>query len=52
MTGMPLYDYRCPQGHFFEQLVPVAAREQQDCPVCGQASGKIPSRAAHAASGV
>ena len=41
---MPLYDYRCPQGHIFEQLVPIAAREQQDCPVCGQLSPKIPSR--------
>lgn len=41
---MPLYDYRCPQGHFFEQLAPIAAREQQDCPVCGQPSPKIPSR--------
>jgi putative FmdB family regulatory protein len=41
---MPLYDYHCPQGHIFEQLVPIAAREQQDCPVCGQLSPKIPSR--------
>ena len=41
---MPLYDYHCPQGHVFEQLVPIAAREQQDCPVCGQLSPKIPSR--------
>ena len=41
---MPLYDYRCPQGHAFEQMAPVAARERQDCPVCGQASGKVVSR--------
>ena len=41
---MPLYDYRCPMGHFFEQMAPIAARERQDCPVCGQASGKLPSR--------
>ncbi len=41
---MPLYDYRCPQGHFFEQMAPIAARERQDCPVCGLASGKLPSR--------
>jgi putative FmdB family regulatory protein len=41
---MPLYDYRCPQGHAFEQLAAITARAQQDCPVCGQASGKVPSR--------
>jgi putative FmdB family regulatory protein len=41
---MPLYDYRCPDGHLFEQVAPIAARDRQDCPVCGQASGKIPSR--------
>jgi putative FmdB family regulatory protein len=41
---MPMYDYRCPQGHFFEQMAPIAARERQDCPVCGLASGKLPSR--------
>ena len=41
---MPLYDYRCPAGHRFEQLAPIAASAQQDCPACGQASGKVPSR--------
>ncbi len=41
---MPLYDYCCPQGHLFEQMAPIAEREQQNCPACGQASGKIPSR--------
>ena len=41
---MPLYDYRCPDGHLFEQAAPIAAREWQACPACGQASGKIPSR--------
>ncbi len=41
---MPLYDYRCPQGHIFEQMVPMAAAERQACPACGQASAKIPSR--------
>jgi len=41
---MPLYDYRCPQGHFFEQMAPIAARERQDCPACGQTGAKIPSR--------
>jgi putative FmdB family regulatory protein len=41
---MPLYDYRCPQGHLFEQLAIIAAGAEQDCPVCGQASAKMPSR--------
>jgi putative FmdB family regulatory protein len=41
---MPLYDYRCPHGHLFEQLATIAAGAEQDCPVCGQASGKVPSR--------
>ncbi len=41
---MPLYDYRCPQGHAFEQMAVITARAQQDCPVCGQSSGKVPSR--------
>jgi putative FmdB family regulatory protein len=41
---MPLYDYRCPQGHFFEQMAPIAARERQDCPACGQTGEKVPSR--------
>jgi putative FmdB family regulatory protein len=40
---MPLYDYRCPQGHVFEAMATIAARERQDCPVCGQTGGKIPS---------
>jgi putative FmdB family regulatory protein len=41
---MPLYDYRCPAGHRFEQLAPIATSAQQDCPACGQASAKVPSR--------
>jgi putative FmdB family regulatory protein len=41
---MPLYDYRCPQGHAFEQMAPLAERARQDCPACGQVSEKIPSR--------
>jgi len=41
---MPLYDYRCPQGHRFEKPATIAAGAWQDCPVCGQASGKVPSR--------
>jgi len=41
---MPLYDYRCPHGHRFEKQASIAAGAWQDCPVCGQASGKVPSR--------
>jgi putative FmdB family regulatory protein len=41
---MPLYDYRCPAGHRFEQQAPIATSAHQDCPACGQASAKVPSR--------
>ena len=41
---MPLYDYRCPQGHAFEQMATIDGRQQQPCPACGQAAAKIPSR--------
>jgi putative FmdB family regulatory protein len=41
---MPLYDYCCPRGHLFEQMATIAERARQDCPVCGQPSGKVPSR--------
>jgi putative FmdB family regulatory protein len=40
---VPLYDYCCPQGHVFEQQVPIAERAQQPCPACGQPSDKLPS---------
>src|SRR6202043_2282610 len=41
---MPLYDYRCPQGHLFERLGALAAGGPPDRPGWGQASGKVPSR--------
>jgi putative FmdB family regulatory protein len=41
---MPIYDYRCPHGHTFERMAAIAASAQQDCPACGELSGKIPSR--------
>ena len=44
MTPMPLYDYRCPGGHYFEKLAPMAGGDEQDCPACGQTAGKVPSR--------
>ena len=41
---MPLYDYRCPAGHDFEQLAPMAAGTPPQCPTCGRDSHKLPSR--------
>ena len=41
---MPMYDYRCPRGHFFEQMATIADRARQNCPECRQVSDKIPSR--------
>jgi putative FmdB family regulatory protein len=43
---MPVYDYRCPDGHAFERLVPISAGQSQDCPACGAVSAKVPSRVA------
>jgi putative FmdB family regulatory protein len=43
---MPMYDYRCPEGHAFERLVPISAGAAQDCSVCGAVSPKVPSRVA------
>jgi len=43
---VPTYDYRCPDGHRFERLVPMADRDAQDCPVCGAACGRVPGAAA------
>jgi putative FmdB family regulatory protein len=41
---MPLYDYRCPGGHYFERMVPMTSGDEQDCPACGVAAVKVPSR--------
>ena len=44
---MPLYDYRCPQGHDFERMAPMSGPESQPgpvCPACGAAAAKVPSR--------
>lgn len=38
---MPVYEYRCPQGHTFERLLPIARyREDQRCP-CGSPAEKV-----------
>jgi len=38
---VPLYDYRCPDGHVFEAMATIADRDHQDCPACGRPSGKV-----------
>jgi putative FmdB family regulatory protein len=43
---MPTYDYRCPDGHVFERLVPIRDGQSQDCPACGALSAKVPSQVA------
>jgi putative FmdB family regulatory protein len=40
---MPLYDYRCPQGHRFERLAAIEFGASQPCPACGESSTKLPS---------
>jgi putative FmdB family regulatory protein len=40
---VPTYDYRCPDGHGFERLVPISAGDAQPCPACGLTSPKVPS---------
>ncbi len=41
---MPTYDYRCPDGHAFEALVPISEGDRQPCPGCGEQARKVPSR--------
>ena len=43
---MPLYDFRCDDGHRFERLVPLAGAAVQECPACGGASAKVPTAGA------
>ena len=43
---MPLYDYRCPDGHYFERMTPMTSGDEQDCPACGAVAAKVPSRVA------
>ncbi len=38
---MPMYDYRCDNGHVTEQIVPLAERDKAaDCP-CGKAAKRV-----------
>jgi putative FmdB family regulatory protein len=41
---MPLYDYRCADGHRFEAMAPIAGSDRHECPVCGAEGVKVPSR--------
>ncbi|MGH8859713.1 MAG: zinc ribbon domain-containing protein [Jatrophihabitantaceae bacterium] len=41
-----MYDYRCGVGHRYERIVPLCDDTVQACPVCGDASVKVPSRVA------
>lgn len=34
---MPIYVYRCPEGHTTELLQPVSAEAPDSCPECGAA---------------
>jgi putative FmdB family regulatory protein len=43
---MPLYDYRCPDGHYFERMAPMTSGDEQGCPACGAVAAKVPSRVA------
>ena len=43
---MPLYDFRCGDGHLFERLLPLTETDPQQCPACGGTSVKVPSGAA------
>ena len=38
---MPLYCYRCPQGHEEERLEPMTAPESHPCPECGATQERL-----------
>ena len=38
---MPLYDYRCPDGHLEERLEPMSAPVESVCAVCGRPSSRV-----------
>ena len=42
---MPLYDYRCADGHHYESAAPMSAQVAPPCP-CGAPGVKTPSRVA------
>lgn len=44
---MPLYEYRCPEGHDFEKFYRSinAAPPEERCPVCGEVANRLMSTA-------
>ena len=40
---MPLYDYKCSNGHIFEALVKMADRKTSICQHCGESANLLPS---------
>ena len=44
---MPLYEYRCPEGHDFEKFYRSinAASTEERCPVCGKVASRLMSTA-------
>jgi putative FmdB family regulatory protein len=40
---MPIYDYRCAGGHYYEASAAMAAEVAPQCP-CGATGAKVPSR--------
>ena len=38
---MPMYDYRCPNGHEFEDMNTIANREKAECFHCGAMADQV-----------
>lgn len=38
---MPMYNYRCPNGHQFEDLNTIANRHKQECFRCGEIADMV-----------
>ena len=39
---MPIYEYKCPNGHLYEVLEPITSEKKTDkCPKCGDESVKV-----------
>lgn len=49
---MPLYCYRCPQGHEEERLEPMTAPESHRCPECGEEAQRTVSLSSFKLEGV
>ncbi|HZP26233.1 MAG TPA: FmdB family zinc ribbon protein [Dehalococcoidia bacterium] len=38
---MPIYEYRCPNGHQYEQWQSFSASPEHTCPTCGKPSKRV-----------